>query len=88
MINKIFSAVCGLFILSFACYAGFQSGYSHGERDGYRDGEERAWSYYPQMSTDSIVISDGDNTISLNGLTIIGEEIDPDLVTDSAGNLY
>jgi len=87
MKDKILLVTLTIFLVSFFSYAGYQSGYTHGERNGYSDGEKAAWSYYPKMSTDSIVIEKDGNKIELDGLTIIGEQHILDIISGNSNSL-
>lgn len=79
--NKSLSFWALVFVaLIFVCLFSYESGYSYGTLKGYQDGEADAWSYYPQMSTDSIMITSDKATVELNGVTVIGEENLLDLI--------
>ena len=71
--SKVLLITVAVFIISFACYAGYQAGYVHGERNGYDDGQDEAWGYYPQMSVDSLAVNTTQGEVVFRDLLFVGE---------------
>ena len=71
--SKVLPVVVAVVVLSFACYAGYQAGYVHGERNGYDDGQAEAWSYYPQMSVGSLSVNTTQGDATFRDLLFVGE---------------
>lgn len=71
--SKVLLALVAIVAISFACYAGYQAGYVHGERNGYDDGQDEAWSYYPQMSVGSLSANTTQGEVVFRDLLFVGE---------------
>ena len=73
-VDKILLVAVGFLVVVFFCYVGFQSGYTHGKRDGFNDGRIEAWNYYPQMTIDSLSLNTSCGELSLYDVVIVGED--------------